>query len=162
MKTGPASGARSSSSGNPADLTMIVDDMCDADDIAFIEEHVMDATVAAGEVGEEHELLIVVRDASGNLRAGVTGGTWGRCCELRYLWVDPDLRGRGLGSAVMAEAELEARRRGCHTMVLLTHDIQAPGFYESLGYQTAGVIENYPHGSSARWFQKHLGSQRLG
>lgn len=88
--------------------------------------------------------------------AGISGGTWGGCCELSHLWVDEALRGRGIGRALVGAAEGEARRRECTQVVLLSHEVQAPGFYERLGYETVGVVEGYPTGSAARWFRKRL------
>lgn len=108
-------------------------------------------------VGPPQDLAVVGRDAHGRVRAGVVGATWGGCCELEHLWVDPDVRGRGIGRALMRAAEGESIRRGCRAVVLLTHDLQAPGFYRSLGFETIGLAPDYPTGSSARWLRKSLG-----
>ena len=57
-------------------------------------------------LGGEIDLAIFVRDA-GRVVAGISGWTWGDCCELQSLWVEPGRRGRGLaivGSLVAANA----------------------------------------------------------
>lgn len=128
----------------------------DPEDLALLEARTVEATLRAAGVDDERELAIFVRDPDGRIVAGVSGGTWGGCCELSHLWVDDALRGRGLGSALIGAAEDEARRRMCADVVLMTHDVQAPGFYERLGYETVGVVEGYPRGSAARWFRKRL------
>lgn len=137
---------------------MIVEDAPDPDALAFLEARVVEETLAAADHDDDRELAIFVRDPAGEIVAGVTGGTWGGCCELSVLWVDESLRGRGVGSSLIREAEAEAARRNCTQVVLFSHDIQAPGFYERLGYQTVGVVHGYPSGSAARWFCKRLPS----
>jgi GNAT superfamily N-acetyltransferase len=135
---------------------LVVEDEPDPEDLALLEARTVEATLLAAGVDDERELAIFVRDPDGLIVAGVSGGTWGGCCELSHLWVDEALRGNGLGGALIGAAEDEARRRGCADVVLLTHDVQAPGFYERLGYETVGVVEGYPRGSAARWFRKRL------
>jgi GNAT superfamily N-acetyltransferase len=132
------------------------EDAPDPADVAFLEARVVEATIGAAGVDDDRDLAIFVRDENDDIVAGVSGGTWGGCCELSLLWVDDRFRGRGLGSALIRGAEDEARRRGCGTVVLLSHDVQAPGFYERLGYETVGVVDDYPVGSAARWFRKRF------
>ena len=66
------------------------------------------------------------------------------------------MRGRGLGRALLAAAEDEARRRGCRTIVLETHSFQAPSFYSKLGYTKVGEAVDTPIGFTEVKFQKHL------
>ncbi|HEY2302779.1 MAG TPA: GNAT family N-acetyltransferase, partial [Acidimicrobiales bacterium] len=84
------------------------------------------------------------------------GGTWSATCELESLWVSPDLRRSGLGTGLLEAAEVEAASRGCQQVVLLTHRIQVRGFYEQRGYEIVGRVDNYPSGSDALWYRKHL------
>ena len=35
-----------------------------------------------------------------------------------------------------------------------TYDLLAPGLYQRLGQETAGIIEMCPAGSAARWYRK--------
>jgi hypothetical protein len=46
--------------------------------------------------------------------------------------------------------------RGCRQVVLFTHRIQAPGFYERRGYEIVGRVDDYPSGSEAVWYRKWL------
>jgi len=114
------------------------------------------AAVAAAGVGEEQEFAIFARADDGHIVAGISGIAWGGCCELQAMWVEKSLRGRGLAHALVAGAEAEARRRGCKLIVLHAYDLLARGLYDRLGYETVGVIENCPVGSSARWYRKVL------
>jgi ribosomal protein S18 acetylase RimI-like enzyme len=105
---------------------------------------------------QRDEFLVALRDEQGVLWGGVHAWTWGGCCELHDLWVDPDARGRGFGGELMRIAEDEARRRDCLQMVLFTHAAQAPGLYPDLGYELVGRLDDYPEGDAALWFRKRL------
>jgi GNAT superfamily N-acetyltransferase len=56
--------------------------------------------------------------------------------ELRSVQVHPDMRSRGLGAALVAFAETEARRRGASKMTLVSslRRVDAHRFYQRLGF----------------------------
>ena len=97
----------------------------------------------------------LLRD-DGRLIAGIAGFTWGGYARVDLLWIDESLRGHGLGRALLAAAEAEARRRGCATIVLDTHSFQAPAFYSALGYEKVGETTGTPAGYTEVMFQKCL------
>jgi len=135
---------------------LVVEDSPDPADLAFLEERVAAAASAAAGSDDYGEFGVFVRSDEDQVLAGISGIVWGGYCELQAMWVDESLRGRGLGRALMAEAEAEARRRGCTVIVSNGYDLLTEGFHERLGYETAGVIEDCPTGSAARWFHKKL------
>ena len=92
----------------------------------------------------------------GELIAGIDGFTWGGYARVDLLWVDEPRRGQGLGTALLAAAEAEARRRGCKVIVLDTHSFQAPDLYPALGDQMVGETTDTPVGHSQIMFQKSL------
>jgi GNAT superfamily N-acetyltransferase len=96
------------------------------------------------------------RDQTGRMVAGIDGFTWGGYAWVEYLWVDESLRGQGLGRALLSAAEEEARRRGCRTIALQTHEFQAPSFYPKLGYIEVGATVDTPIGYRELLFQKRL------
>ena len=135
---------------------LVVEDSPAAADVALLEGHVAAAAIAAAGLGEENEFGIFARGADGRVLAGISAIVWGGYCELQAMWVEESLRNRGLAHALISGAEAEARRRGCTLVVFHAYDLLARGLYERLGYETVGIIENCPAGSSARWYRKVL------
>lgn len=72
---------------------------------------------------------------------------------IKYLVVPENLRGLGLGSRLMEEAEEIARRRGFVGVWLDTYDFQARPFYEKLGYTVFGELEG-GSGAHGQFFLK--------
>lgn len=138
------------------DSGLVVEDAPAAADLALLEDRVAAAAIAAAGLGDDDEFGIFLRDEDGRVVAGISGIAWGGCCELQAMWVDEPLRGRGLARALMARAEAEARRRGCALVQFRAYDLLTPGLYERLGYETVGVIQGCPAGSTARWYRKDM------
>ena len=130
-------------------------------DIEVLETQIRREASAAMGLGDELELAIFVRHA-GNVVAGISGWTWGDCCELQSLWVKPSLRGRGLATRLIAAAEAEAASRGCTQTVHFTNDFQARALYERNGYERAGRVENFPSGTDVLWYRKRLNPELSG
>ena len=101
------------------------------------------------------DLSCYLRDG-GQLIAGIDGFTWGGYARIDVLWVDEAFRHQGLGHALLAAAEAEARRRGCTAIVLDTHSFQAPDLYPALGYEQVGETLETPAGHTQVMFQKRL------
>ena len=101
-------------------------------DIDVLEVQIRREASAATGLGNEVDLAIFVRDA-GRVVAGISGWTWGDCCELQNLWVEPSLRGQGLATRLIAAAEAEAVARGCSQTVHFTYAFRA--LYEQNGYE---------------------------
>ena len=103
-------------------------------------------------------LAVIVSDPQ---TGAAIGGLFGRT-SLGLLFVErfflPEtLRGRGLGTRVLALAEEEARRRGCTRAALMTLAFQAPGFYLKQGYDLAARLECDPPGATRMLMTKKLG-----
>jgi len=62
-------------------------------------------------------------------------GAW--CCELESVHVRSDRRGHGVGTKLLAEAEVFARRAGCYRMQLTSRNVRidAHRFYETNGFE---------------------------
>ncbi len=91
----------------------------------------------------------------GRLAGGLGGETYAGWLFIRYLWMEDALRGQGLGSRLIAEAERRALERGCHAAWVDSFTFQAPGFYRALGYAEFGRLPYPPRGERV-FLQKRL------
>ena len=140
------------------DLTVLVE-QGDVEDLnAFLDDRLRAFNAAVLGGMDAAPLHAEVRDVAGAIVGGVTGHTWGGCCEIAMLWVHEEQRGLGIGRALMAAVEAEAVRRGCGLVTLSTHTFQAPGFYARLGYEQVAEITDYPKGHAKLYFVKRLGA----
>ena len=69
----------------------------------------------------------------------IAGYSWAG--KIKQLWVDEPCRGQGLGGRLLRAAIAEATVRGCQSIWLMSHDFQAPGFYEKYGFYRAAELE---------------------
>ena len=88
------------------------------------------------------------------------GGLWGKCVYdwlfVELLAIPEDQRGGGSGKALMAEAESVARANGCVGLWLDTYEFQARGFYEKLGFEVFGTLDDHPIGQKRLFLRKRL------
>ncbi|HWQ98256.1 MAG TPA: GNAT family N-acetyltransferase [Clostridia bacterium] len=102
------------------------------------------------------DLGVYVRDAAGNIIAGLTGVTHGNWLLIKFLWVSESLRGKNIGSEILQQAEKTAKERGCKYAFLDTFSFQAPLFYQKHGYQEVFALEEYPLTGKRYYFTKNL------
>jgi GNAT superfamily N-acetyltransferase len=131
-------------------------DAPDRHDVQFLDDRLYEYNVARTGLTDGRWLAIILRDGHNAIIAGLYGWTWGRCCEVKTLWVHEQWRGQGLGTRLMRAAEDEARARGAVQMVLSTHSFQAPDFDHRLGFEAVGHIEDYPVGYQNIFLRKRL------
>jgi len=104
----------------------------------------------------EQPVKLVARADDGSVVGGLLGHTKWRWMYVSKLWVAASVRGKGIGSQLMAAAEELARSRGCTDISLDTFEFQARPFYERLGYKLFGVLEGFPPGYRQFYLTKHL------
>jgi GNAT superfamily N-acetyltransferase len=63
--------------------------------------------------------------------------------RIEVLFVDEAVRGQGIGSRLLLQAEQQARELGAKNVVLETFEFQAPKFYAKHGYSELGRIGDY-------------------
>lgn len=125
-------------------------------EIDFIREALMKFNCERVGADGHTPLCLVEHGADGTVIGGLIGGTYWGWMYVDILWVHEDHRRRGIGSRLLAEAEQEAARRGCHHVHLDTMSWQAPEFYKKLGYEVVGVLPDIPKGHEKYLLQKSL------
>ena len=110
----------------PGTAEFHVEDQPDPADLDVLETQIRREASAAMGLGGEADLAIFVRDA-GRVVAGISGWTWGDCCELQSLWVEPGLRGRGLGDAAPRRRRSRGSRARVHPDRPLHLRLPGPG-----------------------------------
>jgi GNAT superfamily N-acetyltransferase len=101
-------------------------------------------------------LVIPIRDDAGSVAGGFWGATLFCWLRVEMLFVPEPLRGLGVGTALMALAERDARDRGCVGAYVDTFDFQAPAFYTKLGFTPFGTLAGFPPGYSRVYFRKYF------
>lgn len=61
-------------------------------------------------------------------------------CGVYFVATRPQARGRGLASALLSQALIDARERGCRTATLQATRMGSP-IYERLGFRSLGVLQ---------------------
>ena len=108
------------------------------------------------EAAESEPLNLYVEDDSGELMAGLVAETFGNWLEIEYLFVKEDLRGQGIGSQLLQQAESEAKKRNCRFAFVNTYQFQAPAFYQKYGYKEVFTLKDYPYTGQRHYYQKEL------
>jgi GNAT superfamily N-acetyltransferase len=101
-------------------------------------------------------LGVLLHEVHGHLVGGLLGRTFWGWLVIELLWIDVPHRGAGHGRRLMAAAEEEGRRRGCHHATVDTYSFQAPGFYENCGYERVGSLDDFPQGHQRHFYAKAL------
>ena len=130
---------------------------------AAIECNLLASLAASAPQGGYAPLALAARDRDGTLLGGLVGSTSYGWLLIKMLWVMESARGGGLGARMMEMAEDDALSRGCHGAWLDTSSDRARGFYERLGYEPFGILENKdgesPEGHRRFFMRKRLTRQ---
>ena len=97
---------------------------------------------------------LLLQDDAACLKGGISGLIYCDWLVVGGLWIDDDLRHRGIGTELMIRAENHAIASGCHSAWLDT--FQARVFYEAVGCEPFGMLDNYPAGQTRYFLRKRL------
>ena len=105
---------------------------------------------------EEKFIFGILAKENTEIKGGLLGQVYYKGMHVQLLWVDEALRKSGVGSSLLKKAEDLARESSCTLIYLDTFSFQAPKFYEKLGFQIFGKIENFPEGYTRYFLVKRL------
>lgn len=108
------------------------------------------------EAAESEPLNLYIEDENGQLMAGLVAETFGNWLEIEYLFVKENLRGQGIGSQLLQQAESESKKRNCRYAFVNTYQFQAPAFYQKYGYKEVFTLKDYPYTGQRHYYQKDL------
>jgi len=109
-----------------------------------------------GEYPDSQPVWLSARDPDDRMVGGLRGYVFLYWLHIDVLWVDETLRGAGLGSELLAQAEAKAKALGAHSAKLDTFEWQARDFYAKRGYQEFGRIDNHTNGYYLAFMMKKL------
>ena len=101
-------------------------------------------------------LGVFARDDAGRVLGGLVGRIAWRWLYVEKFWLPDALRGKGLGSRLLSEAERWAAEHGCIGCSLDTLDFQALPFYQKQGYELFGTLEGFPPRGRQYYLRKDL------
>ena len=111
---------------------------------------------ADGTDNSKEHWAFTLRDEAGRVVAGVGGHIKWDWMYVQHLIVAPELRGTGVGTELMRQAEELARSKEVVGMYLKTLGYQAKDFYLKCGFEVNGVIADMPKGTSHYTLVKRL------
>jgi len=101
--------------------------------------------------------LILLTHCDDRVIGGLFAETQLSWLRISIMSVHPEHRSKGIGAALLAEAERLAYERGCKHAYVDTMDYQAPQFYLSNGFKQVGHIPDWDsHGHAKLYFTKQL------
>ena len=103
---------------------------------------------------EDQLVAVYLRRDDGTIGGGVEANIYWDGVEIELLWVSEELRGAGFGTRLMQEVEQQAKDKGAGIAFLKTGE--ARKFYEKLGYEVFGILEDRPIGTKLYYMKKRL------
>ncbi|HYJ81082.1 MAG TPA: GNAT family N-acetyltransferase [Longimicrobiaceae bacterium] len=139
-----------------SELTLTVENDASEEDVRFVYDRLVAHNRARAPDPEWSYVRLFLRDGEGSIRGGLLGEIYFGWLYVSIVWVDEAHRGGGWGKRLLARAEAEAVARGCHDAWLDTFSFQAPEYYQPLGYEVFGALEDYPPGATRYFLRKRL------
>lgn len=138
------------------DLTITLETSPDSKDVETLSKGLSRHSESRNFPYDQQPLAIFIRNQNGEIIGGLSGSTiWG-WLHISLFWISEELRGKGYGKKLIGLAEAEALARGCRKAHLDTFSFQALGFYQKLGYEIFGELEDFPENAKRFYLKKDL------
>lgn len=85
----------------------------------------------------------------------VAGLFWG-ALHIKYIYVESEYRGKGVGALLMEYALKYGRDKACPFAFVETMSFQALDFYRKIGFELEFTRSGYKHGTSFHYLRKFL------
>ena len=102
-----------------------------------------------------------VRDEGQNIVGGGLGTIIWNWVYISHVWIAEEHRGKGYGKQIISMIEEESGKLNCKFSYLATFDFQAVVFYEKLGYQIFGKLDDFPEGHQIIFMKKNFEGKEL-
>ena len=103
-----------------------------------------------------HGVFMVARRGGHAVGCGAVRTLDADHAEIKRMWVDPAVRGLGIGRGLLSALEVAAAQLGCHAVRLDTaaYLTEALPLYRSAGYVEIPAYNDNPY--AAHWLEKQL------
>ena len=103
---------------------------------------------------DDLEFAVFARDDANKSIGGISATASWNWLHIELLWVAAKCRQRGIGTKLVQKAEAFAREHSFQYVRVETTSFQAKPFYEKLGYQIFGILEDSPAEGYTDYFMK--------
>ncbi len=106
----------------------------------------------------QHDILFFVAQVNGETKGCAALALRERYGELKSMYVDPAMRGAGIGARLIAHIEDQARAHGRSTLRLETGDtlVAAHRLYHASGFTNCGPFGDYAANETSVFMEKAL------
>lgn len=106
--------------------------------------------------GNPQSIAILLQDDDESTAGGLWANIYYDWMFVDLLAVAPEHRATGYGVTLVRQAENLAIANGCVGIWVDTFEFQAPNFWQKLGFEIFGVLENHPRGQQRVFLKKTL------
>lgn len=108
------------------------------------------------DVSGDLRFAVFARGDDGEVLGGIRASAFWGYLTIELLWLSEAARGSGVGTQLVAGAEAFALEHGFTHARVETTSFQARPFYERLGYEVFGILEDFPPGHRSYYLRKTL------